>query len=250
MTGRSTAAESRDLLSMRKLIPYSVVLFLAGLSFQCGVLAGDSVRIAEFSAAQVGRGMPDGWELLDFPKIKEKTVYRIVEDRNYGAVIHAQSSSGSGGWLRPLQIQAADFPMLSWVWKIEATMTGSVVGSQEGDDFPARLLVSFKTDNEAASSPYDNALCYVWADREPVDTAQLNPFHDHVMTVVAANADDRVGDWLEITRDVVADYRAAFGTEPLQISAVTVMADGDNTGSEARAWFGPITFTGQEQTAP
>lgn len=74
-------------------------------------------------------------------------------------------------------------------------------------------------------------------------TFEKNPFHDHVMTVVVANNSKNVGEWLEISRNVVDDYIAAFGKSPLWISAVTVMTDGDNTRTETQAWYGPIEFT-------
>ena len=53
---------------------------------------------------------------------------------------------------------------------------------------------------------------------------------------------DGLQQWLSEKRDVKADYRRLFGTEPGEISAVALMTDTDNTGLQAEAWYGDIWF--------
>lgn len=211
--------------------------------------AEDTVRIAEFSSSHIGQQVPRGWEFLDFPGIDKKTNYEVIGNVPYGAVIHARSMSGAGGLVRPVTLRADEFTVMSWAWKIDKIINGSVAGSKNGDDFPARILVSFKKRADQPSSIKDNALCYVWADREPVETFVKNPFHDHVITVVVANRHDRIGEWQEISRNVLQDYITAFGAQPEWISAVTVMTDSDNTLTDAQAWYGPISLTRPEPDA-
>lgn len=224
-----------------KLLKTIILLFICMTLTQAS--ADDTVRITEFSSSHIGQQVPDGWEFLDFPRIAAKTTYEIIGNIPYEAVIHARSLSGAGGLVRPVTLRAEEFAILSWTWRIDKTISGSVAGSRNGDDFPARMLVSFKKHADKATSIYDNALCYVWADREPVGTFVKNPYHDHVITVVVANGNDRVGEWMEISRNVVNDYITAFGEPPEWISAVTVMTDSDNTRTDAQAWYGPISLT-------
>jgi len=43
-------------------------------------------------------------------------------------------------------------------------------------------------------------------------------------------------------RNVLEDYRRAFGEEPSDIVAVGVMTDADDTRGKARAQYGDISF--------
>jgi len=58
---------------------------------------------------------------------------------------------------------------------------------------------------------------------------------------VAVNSGrERVGDWVTVERDIVADYRQAFGEAPPPIVGVAIMSDSDNTGEQATAWYGDV----------
>jgi hypothetical protein len=68
----------------------------------------------------------------------------------------------------------------------------------------------------------------------------INPIHSNIQTFVAASGNERRGDWIAMSRNLVNDYRVAFSEEPGTITGLVLMTDSDNTGSEARAWYGPI----------
>jgi len=58
--------------------------------------------------------------------------------------------------------------------------------------------------------------------------------------VVLEGGGERVGQWVDERRDIVADYRAAFGKDApaARISGIAAGNDTDQTGEEATAWFG------------
>jgi hypothetical protein len=45
-----------------------------------------------------------------------------------------------------------------------------------------------------------------------------------------------------LTRNVVEDFRKAFGEEPGLMTDVGIMTDTDNTGETVDAWYGDIRF--------
>ena len=49
-------------------------------------------------------------------------------------------------------------------------------------------------------------------------------------------------EWREFRRNVLEDYRRAFGEEPSDIVSVGVMTDADHTPDKARTQYGDITF--------
>jgi hypothetical protein len=60
--------------------------------------------------------------------------------------------------------------------------------------------------------------------------------------IVVENGDRRLGEWVSVRRNVLEDYRRAFGEEPDDIVAVGVMTDVGDEGSQRRAFYGDITF--------
>jgi hypothetical protein len=50
------------------------------------------------------------------------------------------------------------------------------------------------------------------------------------------------GDGPPAERNIVEDYRKAFGEEPPMISGVAIMTDTDNTGESVTAYYGDIRF--------
>jgi hypothetical protein len=43
-----------------------------------------------------------------------------------------------------------------------------------------------------------------------------------------------------VQRNLLDDYRQAFGEEPPNVGAIAIMTDTDNTGETAVAWYGDI----------
>jgi hypothetical protein len=216
----------------------------------CAVLAGADNSHAEKRlslgdwASIKGGGLPENWRPITFPSIPAATSYEIVQDQAYGHVVRAHSFRGAGAIGRSLSVNPHDYPVLNWSWKIAGTLPGSSLAHENGDDFPARVMVSFKTEGASRRGVQDNILCYVWASTEPIGSVADNPVHSHIKTFVAASGSDRSGDWQEMSRNLVDDYRLAFSEAPGTLTGVVLMTDTDNTDAEARAWYGPIWLSG------
>lgn len=69
-----------------------------------------------------------------------------------------------------------------------------------------------------------------------------NAYTDKTMMIAVNSGPSQVGEWVTVTRDLVADYRQAFGEEPPAIVGVAIMTDADNTGEQATAWYGDLTL--------
>ena len=89
---------------------------------------------------------------------------------------------------------------------------------------------------------------YIWENRAPRETVIPNRHTSRIKMIVAESGRDRVGAWQEVTRNIIEDYRRAFGEEPGKIIAVGIMTDTDNTGDNAHAYYGDIVF--QKMPAP
>jgi hypothetical protein len=182
--------------------------------------------------------LPAHWEMQSFPSITTQTKYRIVTDSQYGAVIRAEAVASAAGLIRRISVDPHEFPNLTWSWKVSKILPGSAVGRPEGDDFPARLLVSFGS--TLFGGIPKRTLCYVWASSEPVDTITASPSHKGVTTIVASSGDQAVGSWQDVRRNIVDDYFRVYGEMPGSLQAISLMSDADNTADHVVAWYGPI----------
>jgi hypothetical protein len=89
-------------------------------------------------------------------------------------------------------------------------------------------------------------LVYVWVRSAPVGTVLPSPYSDRVRLFVVESGEARVGQWINVRRNVLEDYRRAFDEDPGDIVAVGVMTDSGDDGSTRRAFYGDITFRSDE----
>lgn len=218
---------------------------------------GGVLEVGKFSTSQVGQAMPDGWKPLTFPKIPQHTVYRLVKDGDRVAV-NAASQASSSGLTKEILIDPKEYPIIQWQWKVSNVLKGGNVAKKEGDDYPARIYVTFQYDSqkvglfgkakyEAAKLIYGRypplgAINYIWESRAPVETTVPNPYTDQVHMIVVESGSTKLNTWITEERNVYEDYRHAFGEEPPMISGVAIMTDTDNTGESAEAYYGDILF--------
>jgi hypothetical protein len=65
--------------------------------------------------------------------------------------------------------------------------------------------------------------------------------------IVVESGDAKAGTWVDERRNLLDDYRRAFGEDPPKVSGVAIMTDTDNTGETATAWYGDISFLGEHR---
>lgn len=217
----------------------------------------EALEIGAFSAATPDGPWPDGWKPLTFPKIPQHTTYRLVRDGDRVAV-KAASRASSSGLTKEILIDPKEYPIIQWQWKVSNILKAGDVSKKEGDDYPARIYVTFQYDSqkvglfgkakyEAARLIYGRypplgAINYIWESRAPVGTAVPNPFTDQVQMIVVDSGPTKLNTWITEERNVYEDYKRAFGQEPPMISGVAIMTDTDNTGESAEAYYGDIAF--------
>lgn len=222
-----------------------------------GVAQGPALlEVGRFSAATEGSPLPDGWKPLTFKKVERHTTYEVVRD---GAtpVVKAVSEASASGLTKEVAINPQEYPIVRWRWKVENLLQKSNVNRKDGDDYPARLYITFayepdkvsfgkKLKYKAGQALFGDipigALNYIWDEKSPVGTIVDNAFTDFAKMIVVESGAQRIGSWVEEERNVYADYKAAFGEEPPTINGVAIMSDTDNTKERAVAYYGDIVF--------
>ena len=210
-----------------------------------------------FSSLQPGTDPPPGWEPLVFKKIDRHTQYELVADDGV-VVVRAVSAAAASGLIRKIQIDPMEYPIVEWRWKVSNTLQKGDVTKKEGDDYPARIYITFAYDPYKLSFgnrvkyktakllygeyPPTAAVNYIWENRSAIDMMVPNPYSDRVMMIVVDSGDEKTNQWVNQKRNLLEDYRNAFHTDPPPISGVAIMTDTDNTGESATAFYGDIVF--------
>lgn len=214
------------------------------------------IEVAKFSRGTIGQAMPEGWKPLTFKKIPKHTSYEIVKDEG-GVVVKAVSQSSASGLTKEVRIDPKEYPVVRWRWKIDHVLNGSDVALKAGDDFPARLYITFEYDPEKVSFGKKlkykagraifgdipiGALNYIWETKTPIGTIVENAYTDFAQMIVVESGPQKVGLWVVEERNIYEDYKRAFGEEPPMINGVAIMTDTDNTKEQATAYYGDIVF--------
>ena len=214
------------------------------------------LEVGKFSASQVGTALPDGWKPLTFKKIPKHTSYEVVRDGDV-TIVKAVSEASASGLIKPVLINPKEFPIVRWRWKVDNVLQHSDVALKEGDDFPARLYITFEYDPDkvsfgkklkfkAGQALFGDipiaALNYIWETKTPVGTIVDNAYTDFAKMVVVESGAQKVGMWIDEERNIYEDYKKAFGEEPPMINGVAIMSDTDNTKEQATAYYGDIIF--------
>ncbi len=123
---------------------------------------------------------------------------------------------------------------------------------KEGDDAPIRLYLMFEYSPDNAplwkkikyeviklfygQHPPHSSLSYIWASKKQHLPIIPNPHTSLDMIIPVTSGQESVGNWLQYERNILTDYRAAFGKEPPEIVGIGIMSDSDNTGESAKAY--------------
>jgi len=213
--------------------------------------------VTPFSQAKPGASLPAGWLPVKINDTKKPTVYDFVDDGGT-VVLHAAAEGAASlvGYKTSFDINAA--PVMAWRWKVDRLIATADNAVASKEDSPARLVLEF--DGDKAKLPFSDrsalasgkflsgrelpyaTLMYIWSNKEPVGKVVQNPRTTRVQMVVGSTGAGGVGAWQTLSRNVVDDFRKAFGEPPGKLLGVAVLTDTDNTGESVEAWYGDITF--------
>jgi hypothetical protein len=216
-----------------------------------------TLEVGTFSNATLGTALQDGWKPLTFKKIPKHTSYEVVEDGDRRHVIKANSEASASGLTKEVKIDPREYPVVQWRWKVDNLLTTSDATRKDGDDYPARLYITFEYDPDKVSVGKKlkykagrvlfgdipiGAINYVWERKAPVGAIIDNAYTDFVKMLVVESGPQQLGAWIDEERNVYEDYKMAFGEEPPMINGVAIMSDTDNTKERATAYYGDIIF--------
>ncbi len=180
--------------------------------------------------------------------------------------IEAQADKSMALLTRPVAVDLKKTPILCWQWRIDAPVASADMNRRSGDDYAARVYLTFSVPPEQlglgtraqlalARSIYgdqvpDAALNYVWDNIHPVGTLQDNAYTDRTRMLVLRSGPGKAGVWVQERRNVRKDFQLAFGDVGGQLGGLAIASDTDNTGEKAHAGFADFRFVENEAACP
>lgn len=236
--------------------PVDDLLASTAIVAELPVESGATVEAARFSAGSAGGAPPGGgWDRFIVSPFATKSEYRLVES-NPHVVLEGRANGSASGFYRRIRIDPARHPVIEWRWRVLRSPEHTDPRVPALDDSAARVIVAFHGDitrldigERFALSLYKALtgekmpyaiIMYTWSSDAPVGTIVPSIPTGKIRTIVVDSGG--IGEWRGIRRNVLEDYRLAFGEEPRDIVGVGVMTDASNTHEKARAQYGDITF--------
>lgn len=211
-------------------------------------------RIARFSDNSAG-GPPSHWDPLVLFRTKKQTRYQLVSEQGK-TVLHSYAAGSSSGLMQYVNIDPFRQSWLRWEWKIGALIDTVDPDKHTTEDSPGRVILGFDGDKDGLTfsdqilfetarvfTGYDfpyATLMYIWDANAPIGTIMTSNRSGRIKMLVVANAAGGVGQWQAFTRNIVADFEAAYGEKPGQLIGVGVLTDTDSSGETVETWYGDI----------
>ncbi|MBS0451323.1 MAG: DUF3047 domain-containing protein [Proteobacteria bacterium] len=216
--------------------------------------------LTSFATAQ-GTQPPAAWHFATLPG-KTPTHFEVTQLDGH-KVLKVEANDSYGNLVHRVQVPLDASASLSWRWRVDKFIDGADLHARAGDDGAAKLCVFFNlpTDRLPVSEQLrlaaarklsgedvpSETLCYVWDAKAPVGETVVNAFTRRIrMMVLRSGPSSSPGGWAMEQRNLLADYRRAFGDEAAgatpDIIAIAVSADADNTHGSGLSYFTDLSL--------
>lgn len=204
-----------------------------------------------------GTILPSGWEPWILHPSKAKTLYRLERlEGGSGYVMRADADGSASGLVTEFRMDPSRRPYIEWRWRIDGLIPGADNTDRFAEDSPVRLVLAFDGDKSqlpmrdrmfferarlftGRDLPYAT-LMYIWENNKPVGTVIENPHTGRVRKIVVASGPAGIREWKAFRRNIIEDYKLAFGKPPGRLVGVAILTDTDNTKEKVTAWYGDI----------
>ncbi len=219
----------------------------------------DTQVIGDFSQYEQIPQAP--WQLVRFDEEIPATQYRLRRHEGVSAV-EASADASMALLARPLDADLQRTPVLCWRWWVDEPIEQADMTKKSGDDYAARMYVTFDLPSSAmslgtrlklgaartlhGSDLPDAAINYVWDNKHAIGTTRDNAYTDRAQMMVLRTGLNDTGRWVEERRNLLADLKQLFGTDSATTLQLAVASDSDNTGAKTSALFADIHMVGKD----
>lgn len=190
-----------------------------------------------------------GWLALSLSPNGRLTDYRIDSDQDRLS-IRAEGRVAASGLVLPVNIDIEDCPYLEWDWRVETLQESASLFDAGLEDTAASLWIMFGDPEPgpwgAITAPKPvPTLRYAWTTGKVQDETIIDsPSQPGIIrTIVVQGGIESPLAWETETRDLEADYQAAFGSRSKSnVLAVALVTGNFHTEEPVIAHYGAATL--------
>lgn len=178
---------------------------------------------------------PDGLPVNWVTKVKTGTPKLLKMRDGDSQAVCLSSENASFSIERNLMLDIKKYPYITWNWRANVLPPKGDFRDASTDDQAAQMIVAFEG---------RKAMVYIWDTNSPhgaVGEFSI-PLIITAKILVVANKNDKLQEWVEVTRDLRKDYLQLFGKEPGNISGVQFQVNSQHTTARAEGCVSRITF--------
>ncbi len=157
------------------------------------------------------------------------------------AAIRAVGRNSASGLYRDFRYGIAEHPWIEWTWRVDRLQRSADIRVKAGEDYAAALFLIFGRPSMLNRDV--PTLVYVWTSaRNPEGSILDSPYHPGTTrNIVVRSGEKQLGQWLRERRNVVDDFRRAFGREPPEtVEVIALFTDNDQTGEPVDTYYGAV----------
>ncbi len=214
---------------------WRIVLSLLILGL-CGGAAGmaraETKVLVDFTTGR--EPVPKGWEL----SVNTGEAHmQLIQDEGQQA-LQMRSDQASFAIQKQERIALQDTPWLVWQWKVTAIPPGGDFRRSATDDQAAQLIAAFSS---------RHFITYIWDSTVPKGTmdAAPAPLFKKLFALVMQSGTTGLGTWMTERRNLVEDYKKAYGEAPEALEGIRIQINSQHTKSRAESYWRAVKVTAQ-----
>lgn len=203
-------------------------------------LAAKASLVEDWAQQVVGAtGIPSGWTRYETLGGRPAYDFAVVEEVGRRA-LRLKSRNDHSTIAKEVRINLRATPVLEWTWKAVKLPEGADIRRKETSDLTGHVFVIWPRFPAALRS---RLIGYVWDTTAPARTMERSRKTGAVTFFILRSGTGDLGQWLTERRNVLEDYRQAFGEDPEDPRAIALSIDTNDTHSTAELMIGRIMFT-------
>ena len=190
----------------------------------------ESIVIEDFDRSEMG-GFPSTWKAWRGDDSLARNLYTVREEGG-NRYLHAADDGSSVIIRKELsEWDANEYPVLSWRWR--ARVLPKDGDERVGSRNDSSVAVYVVLDQNFVGVP--KTLKYVWSTTLPVGTYHRRDGIGRPHVIVLESGEEKLGQWVEESVDVHADYVRIFGKKPPRKAVgIGILTDGNATGTDSQ----------------
>jgi len=181
----------------------------------------------------------DELKTLKVKKVKGETTWRLGLNEN-GNFIKAEAEGKGSGLGKEVKIDLSKTPFINITWKVEKDLSGINEKTKKGHDYAARVFVIKKTGSTMLSN---RAINYVFSSNQSVDENWRSPYTKKSVDYVLSTTKENLDTWVTVKANVKEHFKKFHNLDVVDLTAVAIMLDTDNSKLKAISYFQNIYFS-------